>query len=734
MNKSIFALALSFAALGAFAAEPNPLTAPLAAEHPLYLNTSAPLDQRVADLVSRMTLEEKAASLDHVGPDLTRFGLRSDKWNQILHGVWWTEPTTMFPVPIAMAATWDPDLVHEVAVASSDEARAIYNGWHQDPNFVGEHKGLIYRSPVINISRNPYWGRINECYGEDPFLTGRLAVAFVKGIQGDDPRYLKLAATLKHFAVNNVEKDRQKLDARVPERMLYEYWLPHWREAIVEGGAQSVMASYNGINGTPNNINHWLLTDLLKGQWNFQGFVVSDLGGVRTMVNGHFDKKMTYVDAVAQSLMAGCDFSDKEFMDNIPEAVREGKLTEARLDDAVTRLMRVRMRLGEFDPQEMVPYSKIPTSDICSPEHRQLALKTAREAVVLLENKGGLLPLDKSKVKTIAVIGPAADIFIAGGYSGKPHDPVKPLQGIQDRALPGTQILHVVGGEIVPPKPPRGQPAPPPFDYDGEMRQAVAAAKQADVAILFIGTTNDVEAESRDRTSLALPGNQEQLAEAVIAANPRTVVVLMSAGPLTVPWLKAHAPAMLQAWWLGDEGGDAIADVLFGDTNPAGRLPYTVYASEAQVPPQDEYDITKGFTYMYVRGEPLYPFGYGLSYTQFKYSNLHVSPERLPATGSVTVSVDVENTGGCAGDDVVQLYTHAVKSSVIRPAKELRGFQRLSLQPGEKKSVTLTVPAAKLAYYNVDKHAFVVEPGKYEMMAGDSSSDIRARASVQVTP
>src|SRR6266568_242707 len=331
--------------LRAFAVEPNPLTAPLASEHPLYLDTSAPFDLRVADLVSRMTLEEKGIALNHNGPSLERFGLRSDKWNQCLHGVWWTEPTTLFPVPIAQAATWDTNLIHEMAVAISDEARAIYNGWHRDRNFKGEHKGLIYRSPVINISRNPYWGRINECFGEDPFLTGRMAVSFVTGIQGDDARYLKLASTLKHFAVNNVEKDRQKLDARVSERMLQEYWLPHFHDAVVEGKAQSLMASYNAINGTPNNINHWLLTDLLKNEWCHEGFVVSDLGGVNTLVNGHFGRQITFTDAVAQSLMAGCDFSDKEFMDNIPAAVREGKLSEERLNDAVRRVMRVRMRL-----------------------------------------------------------------------------------------------------------------------------------------------------------------------------------------------------------------------------------------------------------------------------------------------------------------------------------------------------------------------------------------------------
>jgi beta-glucosidase len=732
MTLPLIALVIGCVVACSFAAEPNPLTAPLAAEKPLYLNTDASVDQRVADLVSRMTLEEKAIALDHNGPTLERFGLRSDKWNQCLHGVWWTEPTTMFPVPIAMAATWNPSLIHEVADATSDEARAIYNGWHNDPNFKGEHKGLIYRAPVINISRNPYWGRINECWGEDPFLTGCFAVAFVKGLQGDDPHYLKLAATLKHFAVNNVEKDRQKLDARVPERMLYEYWLPHFKEAVIEGQAQSLMASYNGINGTPNNINHWLLTELLKEQWKHDGFVVSDLGGVQTMVDEHYGKKMSYVDAVARSLNAGCDFSDKEFRENIPTAVREGKLTEARLNDAVTRVMRVRMKLGEFDPQEKVPYSRIPTTVIGSEEHRQLALTTARQAIVLLENKGNLLPLDKNSLKTVAVIGPTADAFVAGGYSGKPVDPVTPLQGIRNRAAPGTTIVHVVGGQIVPLPPPKNAPAPPPMNLADQLQKAVDAAKNADAAIVFVGTTLDVEAEGRDRTTLALPGNQQQLVEAVIAANPRTVVVLMSAGPLTVPWLKEHAPAMLQAWWLGEEGGDAIADAIFGQTNPAGRLPYTVYASEAQVPPQDEYDISKGFTYMYVKGEPLYPFGYGLSYTSFEYSNLQVSPTRLTDAGTMTVTVDVKNTGTRAGDEVVQLYARAIAPSIVRPAKELRGFERISLEPGKSQTVTLSLRADKLAYYDEGKHTFVVEPGAYEMQVGSSSADIRARAEIKI--
>jgi beta-glucosidase len=716
--------------LAAAAPEPNPLIVPLAAEKPLYLNTDAPLDRRVADLVARMTLEEKGVALNHNGPDLERFGLRADKWNQCLHGVVWTEPTTMFPVSIAMAATWDTDLVCQEATAISDEARGIYNGWHQDPNFRGFHKGLIYRAPVINISRNPYWGRINECYGEDPFLTGRIGVAYVEGLQGNDPRYLKLAATLKHFAVNNVERDRQRLKVQVSERMLYEYWLPHWRDCVVEAHAQSLMASYNGINGTPNNINHWLLTDVLKNQWHHEGFVVSDLGGVNSMVNGHFSRQLTFVDAVAESLMAGCDFSDREFMENIPAAVRADKLTEARLNDAVTRVLRTRMRLGEFDPQEKNPYGRISTNVICSPEHRQLALKAAREAVVLLENKNAFLPLDKARLKTVAVIGPHADLFTAGGYSGRAKDPVKPLQGIRNH-LPGGEIIHVAGCAIAGQRSNTNAPGAN-LNEEEELRKAVDAAKRADVAILYLGTTTGIEQEGRDRTSLGLPPNQEKLAEAVIAANPRTVVVLMSAGPLSVPWLKQHARAMLQGWWLGEEGGNAIADVIFGEVNPAGRLPYTIYSSEAQVPPQDEYDISKGFTYMYVKGEPLYPFGHGLSYSTFKYSNLRVSPGKISADRNISVTVDVKNTSRRAGEEVVQLYTRELKPSVTRPVRELRGFQRVAVPPGETKTLAFTVPAEKLAFYDEKQHRFVVEPGKYEIQVGASSADIRARAAVQV--
>ena len=443
MKKLLLALLSILFVSGVLAADSNTPT--------LYLDVNQPVDRRVADLISRLTLEEKATLLNHHGPTVGRFNIRSDQWNQCLNGVKWDRPTTLFPVCVALAATWNTNLVHEVATVLSDEARAIYNGWHLDPNAPGEHKGLIYRAPVINIERNPYWGRNHEAWGEDPFLTGRMAVSYVQGLQGDDPHYLKLAATLKHYAVNNVETDRQKLNANVSERMLREYWLPHFRDAVVEGKACSLMASYNAINGTPNNINHWLLTDVLKGEWKHEGFVVSDLGGVRSMVEGHEKKQMTYVDAVAQSLMAGCDFSDKEFMDNIPAAVREGKLTEERLNDALTRVLRVRMRLGEFDPFDAVPYSKISPDVINNAEHRAVALKAAQQSIVLLQNRGDLLPLDKTKIKRIAVIGPLADRIVMNNYNGKAGKTVTALQGIKDQVAQGTEVQYTVGGVVTEP-------------------------------------------------------------------------------------------------------------------------------------------------------------------------------------------------------------------------------------------------------------------------------------------
>ena len=691
----------------------------------IYLDYTKPVDERVQDLISKMTLEEKAQYLNHVGPDIPRFNIKSDKWNQSLHGVVWNRPTTMFPVSIAMAATWDTALVYQEATVISDEARAIYNGWHRDTSFKGDKKGLIYRSPVINISRNPYWGRINECFGEDPFLTGRIGVAHVKGLQGNDPKYLKLVSTLKHYAVNNIEKDRQRLSASVSERMLFEFWLPHFKDCVVEGGAQSLMASYNAINGIPNNINKFMLTEILRDKWHFKGFVVSDLGGVNSMVNGHEKGQMSFEEAVAKSIIAGCDFSDKEFMQYIPIAVNKGLLSEARVNEALSRVMRDRFLLGEFDPPETVPYSKLSPDIIGSADHVKLALKAAQESIVLLTNKNHILPLNKNALKTIAVIGPHADLFTPGGYSGRPVSSVTPLQGIKNRMVPGTEILYAVGAEIAPA---RKELNLPPFNKEEELKKAVDLAKKADVVILYVGTTLAIEAEGRDRTSLALPGNQEDLIKAVLAVNPKTIVVLMNAGPLTIPYVKEHAPAIIEAWWGGEQGGNAMADIIFGNVNPGGKMPLTVYAEESQVPSQEEYDVTKGFTYMYINGKPLFPFGHGLSYTEFSYSNLKLSSKQITGSGKITVTATIKNIGKLAGDEVVQLYIHDVSPSLKRPIKELRGFQRISLQPGASKTISFNIPWDKLAFYDEKIHDFRVEAEPIDVMIGSSSEDIRLNA------
>lgn len=729
---------------------------------PAFLDTSRALPERVADYLSRLTLEQKAHLLDKSGPDVTvaGFTLRSDQWNQCLNGVRWMpshkqqflaayavrtgDPeaaqvktaTTLFPTCIALGATWDPALVRTVANVLSDEARAIYNGWHLDPEAPGEHKGLIYRAPVIEVSRNPYWGRIHEVYSEDTYLTGRMGVAYVQGLQGNDPRYLKLAATLKHFVVNNVEGGRTKLDAQVPERWMQEYYLPHFREAVMEGNAQSLMASYNAINGVPSNINRWLLTDVIKDAWKHEGFVVSDLGGVKSMVEGHKANGMTYEDAVAQSVLAGCDFSDREYRENIPGAVTHGKLPMARLDDAVRRVVGVRMRLGEFDPWDKQPWSHLKPSIINSPAHHAVALEAARASIVLLKNADGMLPLNKAALKSVAVIGPLADRVILNNYSGIVRDVVTPLAGLRQRLGANVDVRYALGGTIADKDHKQVNSCPPlgPIDVAAEKAKAVEAARGADVAILFVGTNAAAELEGRDRKDFALPGNQQDLIEAVVAVNPRTIVVQLCAGPLATTWIKDHVPAVVQAWWPGQEGGNAIADVLLGAVNPAGRLPYTVYADKTQVPPVSEYDISKGFTYQYVKGTPLYAFGFGLSYTTFSYGTVAVSAPTTKDGDTLAVTTTVTNTGTRAGDEVVQVYVKEPAGSVPKPTIRLVGFARVHLAAGERKSVTIPVEVARMRFWDVATHAFRAEAGTYGILVGGSSDALVQKASFEVKP
>ena len=712
MRKLLFALPLVMAASISAAQE-----AP-----PLFRDPAQPIEKRIHDLIGRLTLEEKASQLNHLNNGIARLGIAMwGGWNQTLHGVWSKEPTTLFPAPIAMGATWDPDLVHTITGAMSDEARALYNAHASGPRSL---HGLVYRSPVINISRDPRWGRIQEVFSEDPYLTGRMAVAYVTGLQGDDSNHLKVASTLKHFAVNNVENGRQHLNAVVDDRNLMDFFLPHWKAGIMEGHAQSVMSSYNAINGTPGAVNHHLLTDILRGQWGFDGFVTDDLGAVSLLTADRPNEpgqrfSEDPVVSAAAAIKAGNDSDDSEFQTNIPLAVTRGLLSETDVNQALSRVLRVGFRLGAFDPANR--YSGIGMNVVRAPEHQALALKTAEEAITLLSNRRGFLPLDRAAIHSVAVIGPAGDQdYETGNYFGTPAKKVGPLQGLRDLLGPGVSVQYEKGAGFI-------ESADP-----AAIARAVELARKSDVVVLCLGTNLQIEAESRDRRNLDLPGAQQQLMEAVYAANPKTVLVLMNAGPLAVGWAQDRLPAILAGWYPGENGGTAIARALFGDINPGGHLPYTVYANLDGVPPQKEYDVSKGYTYQYFKGVPLYAFGHGLSYTRFQYSHVALSAPAISAMGRVQVSFDITNIGDREGSDVAQLYTHQQHSVTYQPIQTLRAFGRVTLAPGQSHRVSFTLSASQLAYYSTAKKGFAVEPGRFELMIGSASDDIRLRTSLTV--
>ncbi len=698
-------------------------TAQNAVPLPLFRDPSKPLETRIQDLVSRLTLQEKASQLNHLNKGIARLGIPQwGGWNQTLHGVWSKEPTTLFPAAIAMGATWDTDLVHAMTDAMSDEARALYNAHAEGPR---SPHGLVYRSPVINVSRDPRWGRIQEVFSEDPYLTGRMAVAYVRGLQGDDINHLKLAATVKHFAAYNVESGRQHGNAVVDDRNLFEFFLPHWKMAFQEGHAQSVMSSYNAINGVPDAVNHRLLTDILRTQWGFDGFVTDDLGAVELLSSNRPNEPgQRYSDdpvvSVAAAIKAGNDSDDPDFETDIPLAVNRGLLTMADVDRAVSRVLRVGFRLGAFDPS--TPYDKIPMRVVRSPEHQALALKAAQESLTLLSNQRNFLPLDRGTIKSVAVIGPAGDQdYETGNYYGTPVKKVGVTAALRTLLGRGVAVSYAKGA---------GFHDAPDADAIG---RAAALAKQSDVVILCLGTDLSVEAEGRDRRDLDLPGAQEQLLEAVYAANPKVALVLMNAGPLAVNWAQDHVPAIMEAWYPGEDGGTAVARALFGEDNPSGHLPYTAYPNLDGVPQPHDYNISHGYTYQYYQGVPLYAFGHGLSYTRFTYSHMALSAPSIGEKGDLRIGFDLTNSGQRAGAEVVQLYTHQRKSVTYQPIETLRDFQRVALAPGETKHLSFTLPVSRLAYYQGGKRGFAVEPGQFDVLIGSASDDIRLKAQVTVT-
>jgi len=695
-----------------------------------YLNPNLPINVRVDDLVSRMTLEEKASQLVNQAREIPRLKVPAyDWWSEALHGVARAGVATVFSEPIGLAATFDPPLIHDMATVIGVEARAKHNQAIR----AGKHDiytGLDFWSPNINIFRDPRWGRGQETYGEDPFLTARMGVAFVTGLQGDDPKYFQVISTPKHFAVHSgPEPSRHSVNVDVTKRDMQDTYLPAFRATITEGKAGSTMCAYNRVNGEPACANSFLLEDELRGAWKFTGYVVSDCDAVADIQRGHHFTE-TMAEAAAISLKRGMDNECADFRSNVTgnsdyvkfiEAVNQGLLSEKDIDVSLKRLFTARFRLGLFDPPEMVKYARTPDSEIDSAAHRQLALKTARESMVLLKNDG-ILPLGPS-VKNIAVIGPLAQSsrVLLGNYNGDPSKSTTALEGIRAQ-FSRAHVTFTAGTNFLLKDPKMGGPGDSTPDTIAE---ALAAAKQADVVIAVVGITSDLEGEEMevvvpgfkggDRTSLDLPKPEEDLLEALKASGKPLVVVLMNGSALSVNWANENANAILDAWYSGEEGGTAIAETLAGVNNPAGRLPVTFYKSVDQLPPFEDYSM-KNRTYRYFEGQPLYPFGYGLSYSKFEYSNLKLSATNLKAGDSLNVDADVKNASDREGDEVVELYLSYPKA-VSAQIHALRGVSRVHLKGGETQHVHFTLDARGLSAADANGDR-MVSAGTYDVSVG----------------
>jgi beta-glucosidase len=801
--------------------------------------------ERLSDLISLMTVEEKIKQLTNESDSIPRLGIsKYNYWSEALHGVL-ASGSTSFPQAVAMGSSWDPDLIYRVGAAISDEARACN---------VARGKGLTYWSPTINIARDPRWGRNEESYSEDPYLLSQMGVAFIKGMQGNDNYYLKTVSTPKHFIANNEEERRHSGSSDVDMRSLFEYYLPAFHQAIVEGKAFSIMGAYNELNHVPCNANMFLLNDLLRRQWGFEGYVVSDCGAIFDMLYGHHFFK-TGAEAVARSILAGCDLNcGSAYRRYLQEALYQGLLEEKNLDSALTRILSARFRLGEFDPPEIVPYSSITIDKLDCKENRDLALEVAQKSIVLLKN-GGMLPLSKDKIKSIAVIGPNAANAQLGIYSGFPNVQVSPLDGIKDKSASlGIKVEYTlgcnIGGGLASPIEPQyfskvegtnktgmkgeyfdnmklsgnplliridsnidfsfgtNSPAPgipedqfsirwtgkiiaPDTVYhigtscddgarlyvDGKLviddwtehgekpmnaeiklipgreyeivleyfdnsfgatakltwdlgqknfSKAKEVAAKKDAVILILGISPGISQEELDRTEIALPQVQRDLINEIASVNPNIVIVLVNGGPVALLGTEDKANAIVEAWYCGEFGGNAIADILFGDVNPGGKLPETFYESTKQLPPISDYDlINHPRTYMYFNQHVLFPFGHGLSYTQFTYSNLSISSDKINKDGKIEIQFTIRNTGKMKGDEVAQVYVHYSDASIKVPINQLKRFQRISLMPDESKTLKFEIPTSELSFYDTSTNDFKIGLGHWEIQIGSSSKDIR---------
>jgi beta-glucosidase len=698
-----------------------------------FQNPNLPVEERVSNIISLLTPEEKVDILGanyYLGrtpPSLNRLGIHGFNQVEGLHGLSrgranspTATKTTTFIQSIGLAEMWDPDLLQKAAAEEGYEARWL----NQTAQYArGGAQSLVIRAPNADLGRDPRWGRSEECYGEDAFLNGTLAAAFVRGLQGNDPKYWQTAALLKHFLANSNENTRMSSSSDFDERLLREYYSVPFRMGF-EAGARSYMAAYNAMNGIPMTAQP-ILKEITIKEWGVDGIVTTDAGALDGMVKGH----KYYPDlptAAAGAIKVGINqFLDNIYKDAVTQALQKNLITMAEIEEVERGTFRTMIKLGLLDPPEMVPYTKI--HDGPEPwtrsESKVLAHEVTQEAIVLLKNQNNLLPLDKSKLKSIAVVGQRSNDVAWDWYSGAFPYTITPLDGIKNKVGSSVKVN---------------------FALNNDNSAAAEAARASDVAIVVIGNHPTCDAgwakcealsdgkEAIDRRSIELQPVQEQLIEDVLQANPRTIVVLKASFPFAINWVQENVPAIVHMAHNSQEEGSALADVLFGDYNPSGRLVETWVKSEKDLPDLLDYDLQHGRTYMYFKGEPLYPFGFGLSYTTFAYSNLRTDTARLAKDGEVTISVNVRNTGKRDGQEVVQLYVKHVDSKVERPIKELTGFLRVALKSGETKTVQMKLQAKDLAYWDAQKKQWVVEDDKVDLLLGGSSADVKVQKTIDL--
>jgi beta-glucosidase len=698
-------------------------------ESPLYKNENLSFKERAKNMVLNMTLLEKVSQMTYNSAAVPRLGISSyNWWNEALHGVARAGVATMFPQAIGMAATFDEDLVYKVAGVISTEGRAKYH----ESQRKGDHdiyKGLTFWSPNINIFRDPRWGRGHETYGEDPYLTGRLGVAFIKGLQGNGDKYMKSAACAKHFAVHSgPESQRHSFNAVVSKKDLRETYLPAFKEAVVEAKVESIMGAYNRTNDEPCCGSKMLLIDILREEWDFKGHVVSDCWAIKDFHENHRITSNA-VESVALAVNNGCDLNCGNMYLNVLIACKEGLVSEETIGKSVERLITTRMKLGMFDNPKVVPYASIPYEENDSKEHREFALKVSEKTIVLLKNENSILPLNKNKINSIAVIGPNANSrnALTGNYFGTASKYVTILEGIQESVNPNTRVYYSEGCPLYKDK---AEDLAMPKD---RISEAISVAERSELIIMCLGLDATIEGEegdagniyaAGDKNDLNLPGVQQKLLEEVYKTGKPLILVLSSGSALAVNWSDEHVPAIIQAWYAGAEGGKAIASLIFGDYSPSGKLPVTFYKTTEELPDFIDYSM-KNRTYRYMENEALYPFGYGLSYTKFEYSSLIINNSQLKCGETAKFKINVKNIGQYESEETVQLYLKDMDASVIVPRYELKGIKKINLKPSQEGLVNFELTPRQMALIDNDGNC-ILEPGLFQVFVGGSQPDDRS--------